>query len=204
MNKKFLLIPAVLVVGVGVALAQNHSAPQSSSVKPLSSQAIAAKPSANTADQSPVSSTGDTAMDTSTTTTDQPTQSPSPTTSMTTTNTKTTLAYGEDPNNPGTYIVFDKTSVMTDAGISSADQSAADRYIALKSDWRYHVDSSSDINLCAILPIVKMATAGSDYKTNPVTQLKWCDTFIKGSYGSWQKAYDTCSTELASRGYCDF
>ncbi len=32
-----------------------------------------------------------------------------------------------------------------------------------------------------------MASAGSDYMTNPVTQLKWCHEYAQG-YGGWHKA----------------
>lgn len=35
----------------------------------------------------------------------------------------------------------------------------------------------------------KMAAAGSDWQTNPVTQLKWANSYAVGRYGSWQAAY---------------
>ncbi len=34
-----------------------------------------------------------------------------------------------------------------------------------------------------------MAAFGTDYLTNPVTQLKWADAYAKGRYGSWAGAY---------------
>jgi hypothetical protein len=34
-----------------------------------------------------------------------------------------------------------------------------------------------------------MASAGSDWRTNPVTQLRWCDGYATGRYGSWSGAY---------------
>jgi hypothetical protein len=34
-----------------------------------------------------------------------------------------------------------------------------------------------------------MESAGSDWATNPVTQLKWCSGYAEGRYGSWQDAY---------------
>jgi uncharacterized protein YabE (DUF348 family) len=38
-------------------------------------------------------------------------------------------------------------------------------------------------------PGSKMASAGSDWRTNPVTQLKWATSYAVGRYGSWQGAY---------------
>lgn len=35
----------------------------------------------------------------------------------------------------------------------------------------------------------KMASAGSDWRTNPITQLKWANSYAVGRYGSWQAAY---------------
>lgn len=42
--------------------------------------------------------------------------------------------------------------------------------------------------ICQAKPARKMASAGSDWKTNIVTQLKWCDEYAKGRYGGWIKA----------------
>lgn len=41
------------------------------------------------------------------------------------------------------------------------------------------------------LPGNKMAAAGADWQTNPVTQLRWMDSYIKGRYGTWENAYAT-------------
>lgn len=38
------------------------------------------------------------------------------------------------------------------------------------------------------LPGNKMASAGADWKTNPVTQLKWMQSYVMGRYGSWENA----------------
>lgn len=35
----------------------------------------------------------------------------------------------------------------------------------------------------------KMSSAGSDWQTNPVTQLKWASSYAVGRYGSWKNAY---------------
>ena len=44
--------------------------------------------------------------------------------------------------------------------------------------------------LCQATPGNKMATAGSDWKTNPITQLEWCASYAVGRYGSWAEAYN--------------
>jgi hypothetical protein len=43
--------------------------------------------------------------------------------------------------------------------------------------------------LCQSTPASKMAAAGADWQTNPVTQLKWCDMHAKSMHGDWSKAY---------------
>ena len=42
---------------------------------------------------------------------------------------------------------------------------------------------------CQALPGTKMATAGDDWATNIITQLRWCDGYAKSRYGSWSAAY---------------
>lgn len=42
--------------------------------------------------------------------------------------------------------------------------------------------------LCQATPANKMASAGPDWRINPVTQMKWCNSYAIGRYGSWQKA----------------
>lgn len=39
-------------------------------------------------------------------------------------------------------------------------------------------------------PGAKMATAGDDWATNPITQLKWATGYAVGRYGSWSGAYN--------------
>ena len=38
------------------------------------------------------------------------------------------------------------------------------------------------------LPGSKMASHGADWATNPVTQLKWMQSYVMGRYGSWANA----------------
>jgi hypothetical protein len=44
--------------------------------------------------------------------------------------------------------------------------------------------------LCQSTPASKMASAGDDWRTNPVTQIKWCTGYAVGRYGSWTNAYE--------------
>lgn len=38
------------------------------------------------------------------------------------------------------------------------------------------------------LPGSKMSSAGSDWQTNPITQLKWMKSYVEGRYGSFEAA----------------
>jgi hypothetical protein len=94
---------------------------------------------------------------------------------------------------------------MALAGIAPSDYNAADYIISNESGWcptkwqgeyggcpAYHgTPSSSGVGygLCQATPGYKMASSGSDWGTNPVTQLKWCSGYAKGRYGGWQGAY---------------
>jgi len=86
----------------------------------------------------------------------------------------------------------DKYSILAASGIAPADFQAVDYIISKESGWRHlAVNSSSGATgLCQSLPASKMASAGADYLTNPVTQLKWCDGYAKSRYGGWWPAYN--------------
>ena len=81
---------------------------------------------------------------------------------------------------------------MAEAGISSSDYGYVNRIISAESGWRITVSNSSSgaYGLCQALPGSKMASAGDDWRTNPITQLKWCSSYAGGRYGSWEKAYN--------------
>ena len=61
-----------------------------------------------------------------------------------------------------------------------------------ESGWNVRADnpSSSAYGIPQALPGRKMASAGSDWRTNPVTQIRWGLGYIKDVYGSpcgaWQ------------------
>lgn len=55
-----------------------------------------------------------------------------------------------------------------------------------ESNWEHDATnpSSGAYGIPQSLPASKMATAGSDWKTNPITQIEWGLDYIKTSYGS--------------------
>lgn len=85
----------------------------------------------------------------------------------------------------------DKATLMAQAGISEADYPYVDYIISRESRWRPGAlnAGSGAYGLCQSLPASKMATAGADYLTNPVTQLRWCAGY-SSRYGGWQGAYN--------------
>lgn len=89
----------------------------------------------------------------------------------------------------------DKYTWLRQAGIPESDWQYVDEIITRESGWNYKAvnRSSGATGLCQSLPASKMASAGGDYLTNPVTQLKWCHGYAQG-YGSWAKAaeYSRC------------
>jgi hypothetical protein len=61
-----------------------------------------------------------------------------------------------------------------------------------ESGWRYTAENSSSgaYGIPQSLPGSKMATIASDWRTNPVTQIRWGLQYIKGSYGTPCGAWD--------------
>lgn len=55
-----------------------------------------------------------------------------------------------------------------------------------ESDWRWWAEnpSSGAYGIPQSLPASKMASAGDDWKTNPVTQIQWGLEYIRLSYGT--------------------
>lgn len=94
---------------------------------------------------------------------------------------------------------------MALAGIDASDYNYVDYIVSHESGWcptkaqgQYgscpaysgYVPASGGYGLCQSTPGSKMASAGSDWETNPVTQLRWCSGYAHGRYGSWAAAYD--------------
>lgn len=111
---------------------------------------------------------------------------------------------------PVTQIVVRGTSLsgikgdMALAGISPNDYQYADYIITHESGWcptkaqgqvgycpvyTGYVPSYGGYGLCQSTPGSKMASAGADWATNPITQLKWCSGYAQSHYGSWSAAY---------------
>lgn len=84
-----------------------------------------------------------------------------------------------------------KTDLMNLAGIPQSEHAAVDYIVSKESSWNHLAvnASSGATGLCQSLPASKMASAGADYMTNPVTQLKWCASYANSRYGSWATAF---------------
>jgi hypothetical protein len=87
-------------------------------------------------------------------------------------------------------VTGDKTSWMAAAGISAGDYGYVNYIVSHESGWRVTASNPSGAyGLCQALPGSKMATAGADWTTNPITQLRWCNGYAVGRFGSWAGAY---------------
>lgn len=80
---------------------------------------------------------------------------------------------------------------MALAGINPADFQYVDYIVSKESGWNPVAEnrSSGAYGLCQALPGSKMASAGSDWQDNPVTQLRWCNSYAQARYKSWQTAH---------------
>ena len=110
---------------------------------------------------------------------------------------------------PVTQIVVQGTSLsgikgdMALAGIGPGDYNYVDYIVSHESGWcptkaqgqhdcpaiPTNPNTPNGYGLCQATPGSKMVSAGSDWATNPVTQLKWCNGYAVGRYGSWGAAY---------------
>lgn len=93
---------------------------------------------------------------------------------------------------------------MALAGISPGDYNYVDYIVSHESGWcptkaqgEHYCPAVPDnqytpngYGLCQATPGTKMASAGADWGTNPVTQLRWCSSYAVGHYGSWAAAYN--------------
>lgn len=86
----------------------------------------------------------------------------------------------------------DHTDWMRMAGIPESDFGAANFIIRRESGWRVDATNASTgaYGLGQALPGSKMAPYGDDWQTNPITQLRWFNSYCKGRYGSIQGAYE--------------
>jgi uncharacterized protein YabE (DUF348 family) len=98
----------------------------------------------------------------------------------------------------------DKSSIMAQAGISAGDYAYVNYIVSHESGWcptkaqgehtcpavPDNQFTSGGYGLCQSTPGTKMATAGADWATNPITQLHWCSDYAQRRYGSWGAAYN--------------
>jgi uncharacterized protein YabE (DUF348 family) len=102
----------------------------------------------------------------------------------------------------------DKTAWMSAAGISESDYPYVNYILSREANWcptiwqgqigycpayyePLHSESSGfGFGLCQSTPAIKMASAGDDWRTNAITQLKWCSNYAQGRYGGWEGAYN--------------
>ena len=110
---------------------------------------------------------------------------------------------------PVPEIVVEGTSLsgikgdMALAGIPARDYQYADFIISHESGWcptkaqgEHYCPAIPDnpytpygYGLCQATPGYKMSSMGSDWATNPITQLEWCNGYADSRYGGWYNAY---------------
>lgn len=71
-------------------------------------------------------------------------------------------------------------------GWSEGEWTCLDSLWTRESGWKtYAVNRSSGAyGIPQALPATKMASAGADWRTNPITQIQWGLSYIAGTYGS--------------------
>lgn len=83
-------------------------------------------------------------------------------------------------------------------GIPESEWQYVDFIIGHEAGWegvtKWNYAGSGAYGICQALPANKMASAGDDWATNGATQLKWCDSYAKTRYGSWEAAYNFWQT----------
>ncbi|WP_125766114.1 phage tail tape measure protein [Levilactobacillus mulengensis] len=82
---------------------------------------------------------------------------------------------------------------LKQAGIPTSDYGMYNYIITKESGWNPKATNSGSgaYGLPQALPASKMARSGSDWRTNPITQLKWMKWYVNdGNYHSIQQAYN--------------
>lgn len=77
-------------------------------------------------------------------------------------------------------------NLLPDHGWSDGQFGCLDKLWTRESRWKYDADNptSSAYGIPQALPGYRMAEYGSDWRTNPVTQIKWGLDYIEDAYGS--------------------
>ena len=94
---------------------------------------------------------------------------------------------------------------LQESGIPQQYWRAVDFIVGKESGWcpynwqgevgycrDYHGTPEGEVGygLCQSTPAGKMAAAGADWATNPVTQLKWCNMHANSHHANWGAAYN--------------
>ncbi len=76
--------------------------------------------------------------------------------------------------------------MAAERGWTGSQWTCLDLLFTRESKWRWYADnpSSSAYGIAQALPGSRMASAGSDWRTNPVTQISWGLDYIATRYGS--------------------
>ncbi|HET6530568.1 MAG TPA: lytic transglycosylase domain-containing protein [Actinoplanes sp.] len=82
-------------------------------------------------------------------------------------------------------------ALMLDAGFAIDQFPCLNKLWAKESGWNHRASnpSSGAYGIPQALPGSKMGSKGSDWRTNPATQIKWGLGYIKGRYGTPCKAW---------------
>lgn len=85
----------------------------------------------------------------------------------------------EDPREIG-------RALLSEFGFGQDQFGCLDSLYTRESNWTYNADNptSSAYGIPQSLPGSKMATAGADWETNPVTQIRWGLGYIQDRYGT--------------------
>jgi len=77
-------------------------------------------------------------------------------------------------------------SLLLSAGFALSQMPCLDKMWTKESNWRIAAEnpSSGSYGIPQALPASRMATFGSDWRTNPVTQIKWGLSYIENRYSS--------------------
>ncbi|WP_030807999.1 transglycosylase SLT domain-containing protein [Streptomyces sp. NRRL F-2799] len=75
---------------------------------------------------------------------------------------------------------------------NAAQYNAFSKIVEHESGWNVSAKNSSSgaYGLVQALPASKMSSAGSDWKTNPATQIKWGLDYMNSRYGSPVQAWN--------------
>lgn len=108
-----------------------------------------------------------------------PPKSPAP--SHVPTATKSSSGYA-----PPSHVSYGSPQAIAKSLMSASDFGCFNYIITRESGWDVYATnpSSGAYGLPQALPGWKMASAGADWRTNPLTQIRWAIGYMRGSYGS--------------------